>query len=308
MAPTKHLLIVCYGAQKFYKEATFLLLSLCRWQYSDSIEDTHIYLYTEHPERWQSLPPLPITIVPIAAYMDNWCGKNKYTYRLKTEALAHLAARVQGAIIQLDTDTVITQPLQPLWQAIESGHRFMHLPEGLVQSKQNPTLRSIYQQVKAAPIEGVKHLKPLDQYMLWNSGLIGLKALDLPLIHETVQLIDALYDPNKPIRVIEQYALSIILSDAGTITPAYPFAIHYWCLPEATIILDNFFAFFKDQSWLVKVFYVHHIQWFHLLQEKMRFSYNRTPKDYILNQQWQPHTIYNWEVITRVYPYINPPQ
>jgi hypothetical protein len=308
MAPTKHLLIVCYGAQKFYNEATFLLLSLCRWHSPESMQDVQIHLYTEHPERWHSLPPLPITIVPIAAHMATWSGANKYTYRIKTEALAHLAATVQGAIIQLDTDTVIAQPLDQLWHAIAGGQRFMHLPEGTVQSKQNPTLRSIYQQVKTAPNASFQHSQPLEQYMLWNSGLIGLQAQDLPLIHNTLQLIDALYDPSKPIRVIEQYALSIVLADAGTIAPAYPFAIHYWCLPEANIILDSFFAFFKDQPWQMQVFYALHIQWFHLLQEKMRFSYNRTPKDYLLNQQWQPHTIYNWVAITKAYPYINPPQ
>jgi hypothetical protein len=76
---------------------------------------------------------------------------------------------------------------------------------------------------------------------MYNSGVVGMSKKDIPLLHKMLQLIDVLY-AQCPSHLVEQFAFSFYLQQAGLVTPAISSVLHYWHMKDARQVLNAFFS------------------------------------------------------------------
>ena len=85
---------------------------------------------------------------------------------------------------------------------------------------------------------------------------------------------------------------------AGDVRSAVPYALHYWNMKEVRAVFASFFEYFRGHSWEDLTRYSSLLQLYVLVLEKVRFQYNRSFADKLLNKQWQPGQ-YDWAALAK---------
>lgn len=297
MKQPSYIVFLCFGDVGFFDECAFALLSISRLYKPEQLPCKEIWIYTDNPEWFSQFIdcPLPLCFHKITKQeIKEWQGSIEYVYRTKIEVIKNLIHERHGNILYLDTDIVLTHPIDEMLANIENGQAYMHSLEGIINSRATPILGKLDSYLRKNNSKD-NNQKSLYDAAMWNSGIIGFNNRLAHIPEAALQLTDNIYPRNHSIRVIEQFAFSIVLQEEGDIRPATPYALHYWNLKEVRIVLASFFNQFTNCcTWDELVQLSGSIQMFEFMMEKLRFEHKRTLWEVLLNRQWVPAEN-NWE-------------
>lgn len=170
--------------------------------------------------------------------------------------LLDLCQRTTGYIIYTDTDVVFKLSPTSLFEGIAQGKHFMHTCEGLMSPGANLILRKAHRYFMAkkslvSPVIPAYFSKSMS---MWNAGVLGFRSEDIQLLQKALQLTDSLYADYRK-HIVEQFAFSYVLQEAGQLYAAEHCIHHYWNFKEFRPVLKAFFeantleqAFAKQQS------------------------------------------------------------
>ncbi|KAF1048745.1 hypothetical protein [Xylophilus sp.] len=278
-----YLITMAHGADCFRQEAVYALLSA---RLRSTVPATALVV-TDQPEFFARYLGDGADLRCLAvdrARLDAWRGGPQgYLHRIKPQAIAH-AARSVGPqpgdnFLFVDSDTFFLTDPAPLFERLAAGEVLLNEPEGGLYAIRRQT-RSHARLCKAArrhafDVGGEAVRLPMD-LTLWNSGVIGLCARLLPVLDDTIALIDAMW-PVVPIPTVEQVALSAVLARRGIRPAATTHAIlHYHNFKEFRADLALFFARHDGLPPGAWVALLHEVDPAVRIQPKLAF--NRLPK------------------------------
>ena len=169
-----------------------------------------------------------MTILPIdAARLQDWQGEYKFFWRAKIKALEFVGAQHPDIpLVCLDTDTLLHDPLAELSQTLSAGTAFMHEPEGCLAALTSKTDRRMWQRVQGHYFGGVIITR---QHQMWNTGVVAIPAQrQQEAIGLALAICDGMSARQVTPRLIEQFTLSVALSETYAMQEARPYIGHYW--------------------------------------------------------------------------------
>lgn len=164
----------------------------------------------------------PVTVMDIAPHIRDWSGEGLYYHRIKPALVREALRRFSEPVLFLDSDSIVRPGFHAEAAAKIADAVVMNRFE-----KMNPI----------PPIRGFRTRLPhLGEYRydvahswMYNSGLIGMTPRHLPLLDDTLAMIDALIGRAKKFPTIEQFALSEVLRLTQTLVAEIPDSfLHYW--------------------------------------------------------------------------------
>lgn len=220
-----HLLYCAYGTPDHTNECKFALARFLRLATAATRARCRVHVYTDRPSDWEGFDFAPLAAeleVVEPAVFARWKGPHDFVYRVKIESLRHLAARSEGWLLMMDTDTHLREDLAGLLDGLEAGKVYMHLNEG--------------------PITAANGFGEWERYLagagfpgglqMWNSGVVGLPAAALEgFAEEALEVTDRVYSA-LPRHICEQFALSYCLQRLYPLEAAERWVFHYWGLKD----------------------------------------------------------------------------
>jgi hypothetical protein len=222
-----HYLYLDYGGLAQYRrELKYSLISL-RSELGEGA-DAKIAVYTDAPSvyaRW------PVEVVDIAAQVPAWSGGGLYRHRIKPAVVLDALKRFAAPVCFVDSDSIIrpgfhaevTQKMTPqeTWSTTKSAVVMNHFE-----------LRNPF-----PPLKGFRTRLPhLGSYRydianswMFNSGLIGVSPGHVPVMEDSLALIDALIGRARKFSTIEQLALSEVARlNQIPVAEVKDTFLHYW--------------------------------------------------------------------------------
>lgn len=233
-----YLIYQAYGIPDVLNEALISILSYLRQP-----AEATILVYTDQPAHFGAVlgeAPEVTYIIIEPAQWQIWRGEINFVHRVKIKVLQHAAAHYAGQLLYVDTDTIFTQSVAPVFAALARGERFMHVGEGRL-GDGNPLNRKINRALQAsgAALAGGP-IGPTTQ--MYNAGVLGFRSpADAPRLAEVLALTEELYRLY-PKHVMEQLAFSVVWARSGPVREAAPWVYHYWNLKEIRPVLARLFA------------------------------------------------------------------
>ncbi len=178
-----------------------------------------IVVASDTPEAYRAWP---VTVMDIAPRVREWSGSGLYYHRIKPALVREALERFAEPALFLDSDSIVRPGFHAEVEGKMAGSVVMNRFE-----KNNPF----------PPLKGFRTRLPhLGAYRydvahswMFNSGLIGMTPDHLPLLDDTLALIDALIGRAKKFPAIEQFALSDVLRLSQTpIAEIHDSFLHYW--------------------------------------------------------------------------------
>ena len=209
-------------------QANFSILSFLR---QDKGLLTGITVVTDAPDFYRHLANA-VTVQAIdAATLNEWQGEHKFFWRAKIKAMEHVARQQPDVpLLYLDTDTFLHGSLPQMSQELVMGSAFMHEAEAPLASLPSKTERRMWQQVKGRAFGGVTMH---EKHQMWNAGVVGIPAArNLEAIALALRICDDLSAQQVTPRLVEQFALSVALSETYAMREARPYIGHYWSTKE----------------------------------------------------------------------------
>jgi hypothetical protein len=233
-----YLIYQAYGSPDILNEALLSILSYLRQP-----AEATVLVYTDNPAHFQAVlgDAAGVAYVFIEpTQWRAWRGEIDFVHRVKIKVLQHATAHYAGQLLYVDTDTVFTQLVAPIFAALAQGERFVHVSEGRL-GDGNPLNRKINRVLQHAdrPVLAGESIGPATR--MYNAGVLGLRSLDAPLLAEVLALTEQLYRLY-PKHVMEQLAFSVVWAKSGPVREAAPWVYHYWNLKEIRPVLAQLFA------------------------------------------------------------------
>ena len=204
------------GHPKFRQELKYSLISL---RAELGSREAGIAIYTDAPGVYRNWP---VTAVDIAAEIVPWSGGGLYHHRIKPAVVLDALGRFAGPVCFLDADSIVRPGFHAEVTAKMASGVVMNAFE-----KKNPY----------PPLSGFRcRLPHLGDYhydvgasVMFNSGLIGVGPEHMPVLDDTLALIDALIGRAKKFPAIEQFALSEVLRlKRIAVAEVKDTFLHYW--------------------------------------------------------------------------------
>ena len=234
-----YLLYQAYGSPAILNEALLSILSYLRQPAGAAV-----LVYTDNPAHFRAVLGDATAVAYVfiePAQWQAWRGEIDFVHRVKIKMLQHAVAHYPGELLYVDTDTLFTHSVAPIFAALAQGEHFMHVSEGRL-GDGNPLNRKInraLQQAGGAALAG-SAIGPATR--MYNAGVLGLRSpTDAPLLAEVLALTEQLYRLY-PKHVMEQLAFSVVWARSGPVHEAAPWVYHYWNLKEIRPVLARLFA------------------------------------------------------------------
>lgn len=229
-----HLLYLTFGPNAAnHALATFSALTFLRQRAALGGAGFRIHVFTDAPAWYRHLTDHVELTELTPAQLQEWRGEVDFFWRIKIKALEHLAARFPGEpLLYLDADTFLHgDGARHLQAPLGAGTALMHEPEGPLAALPSKTERLMWQQVRGQAFGGVTIT---ERHAMWNAGAVGIPgaraATALPL---ALRLCDEMCARGVTRRLIEQFALSVALTETGPLEAARPAVGHFWSTKEA---------------------------------------------------------------------------
>ena len=222
-----HYLYLDYGGQpKYRRELKYSLISLR--QALGPQPDARIAVYTDAPSVYAHWP---VEVVDIAAQTQGWSGQGLYHHRIKPAVVLDALRRFDAPVCFLDSDSIVrpgfhaevTAKLAP--QEIWSVTKTAVVMNRFELRNPFPPLRGFRTRL---PHRGAYRYDTRNSWM-FNSGLIGVTPVHVPLMEDTLAFIDALIGRAHKFPTVEQFAISEVarLSQIPIAEVRDTF-LHYW--------------------------------------------------------------------------------
>lgn len=188
--------------------------------------DDVIYVVTDTPTMYAALPH--VVVIPITPEQINeWRGSHDFFWRVKIKVLQLIARKSPDKpMIYLDGDTYLFGHLEEIKALLAQGQGMMHLDEGCPGDMKEKS-QMMWQTVNGRTYGGVTIGR---QHHMWNAGVVAIPAeLTVKVTDLALSVCDGMLDDGAEPVVVEQYALSIALSECATqMVEAKRWIGHYW--------------------------------------------------------------------------------
>ncbi len=180
---------------------------------------SRIVVASDAPEAYRAWP---VTVMDIGSRLQEWSGGGLYHHRIKPALVRAALEAFAEPVLFLDSDSIIRPGFHGAVEDKMAASVVMNRFE-----KHNPF----------PPLKGFRTQLPhLGAYrydvahsLMFNSGLIGMKPEHLPLLDDTLAMIDALIGRAKKFPTVEQFALSEVLRLSQTpVAEIHDSFLHYW--------------------------------------------------------------------------------
>jgi hypothetical protein len=205
-------------------QANFSIISFLS-QGKDLIDG--ITVITDAPDFYQRIAER-VDIEEISSKtLKDWEGEFDFFWRVKIKALEHVAQQHQDRhLIYLDSDTFLYGSLDQLSQNLATGVAFMHEIEGALSKLTSKTERRMWQQIKGKTFGGITMH---ERNIMYNAGVVAIPAVhNLEAITLALRICDDLCAQKVTPRLIEQFALSVALTETYVMQQARAHIGHYW--------------------------------------------------------------------------------
>lgn len=222
-----HYLYLDYGGQpKYRRELRYSLISL-RAELGETAA-ARLVIYTDAPTvyaRW------PVEVVDISGQIPGWSGEGLYHHRIKPAVVLDALTRFAGPVCFVDSDSIIrpgfhaevTQKMAP--QENWSVTKAAVVMNGFELIDPFPPLKGFRTRL---PHLGRYHYDVAQSWM-FNSGLIGVSPVHVPVMEDTLAFIDAMIGRAKKFPTLEQFALSEVLRLSQIpVAEVKDTFLHYW--------------------------------------------------------------------------------
>lgn len=223
-----HYLYLDYGGlPKYRRELRYSLISL-RSVLGPDPADAKIVVYTDAPTvyaRW------PVEVVDIGSQVDAWSRGGLYHHRIKPAVVLDALIRFSAPVCFVDSDSIVRSGFHAeVCAKMASVETFSVLKSAVVMNGfelMNPF----------PPLKGFRTTLPhlgryhydVAQSWMFNSGLIGVSPVHVPVLEDTLAFIDALIGRAHKFPTVEQFALSEVLRLSQTpVAEVKDTFLHYW--------------------------------------------------------------------------------
>jgi hypothetical protein len=223
----------CYGPQSLYDQTIYSILSLLHVT-EGSAFGARIAVYCDRPDAFVALP---VEVVEVdQRQLDAWLGGSDYIHRRKTCAIIDAIKRFGGKVMFLDSDTYWIRSPASVFRRIGPDRACFHLKEGYLRSTGTPFDNALTLQLESHPYRiGSDALVEVDRTtIMWNTGVVGVDASNLSLMHDALALSDDIWneaDPDgaygKKIHHAEQFAMGYAFRNCR-MSEADDAVYHYW--------------------------------------------------------------------------------
>jgi len=161
----------------------------------------------------------------------DWRGPHDFFWRIKIKAIEKICALYPGeAVMYLDTDTFLYGDAIRLAEQLKKGHALMHENEGALSAKKSKTEKKMWQQIAG---KSFGKLSMVATDCMWNAGVVATpNTLGGAECQLALDICDEMCSSGVTKRLIEQYALSLALSNSYGIHEACSLIAHYWSTKE----------------------------------------------------------------------------
>ena len=247
-----YLVYQAYGHHDILNEALYSILSFIRLKQAGHHRDVEIIVYTDSPALFTDTlgPRTDIHLEPINdAIIRQWRGDIDFVHRVKINVLIDCFSKYNGNLLYADTDTVFSQEISELFEAMAQGKVLMHALEARIEDRNSIMVRKLAAGLKKSMFtaaDGTTFTIPLTTPM-WNAGVLGIPLQYKGLLQEVLSITDQSYRIN-PMHISEQFAFSYVLGKSATVISAEPYIYHYWNFKEFRQVLAAFFEHNKGQD------------------------------------------------------------
>lgn len=208
-----------YGnLERLHFELLYSLSTLLYWKFHTPVE---VVIYTDKPDRYHDLP---VRIVDITTRIPEFSRGGLYHHRIKPCVLLEEMKSNSNYCVMTDTDTFFQDGfLEKLWGVLNKGSVALDRFHG-----RNPFPK----------ISNFSTMLPNAGFYRYDTKLSveynsGLTAVDperhLPVIQDSLALIDAVLDQGSQLLTLEQIALSESLRIHGiSVSSMHPLFGHYY--------------------------------------------------------------------------------
>lgn len=187
-----------YGnLDRLYLELRYSLATLLHWKFHVPVD---VVVYTDKPGRYRELP---VRIVDITSRIEEFSRGGLYHHRIKPCVLLEEMRTNPNFCVMSDTDTFFQEGFfEKLWSFVSAGSIAVDRLHG-----RNP-FPALAGFTAVLPNIGPYRYDP-KKSVEYNSGLTAVDpAKHLPVIEDSLALIDAVLDQGKKLLTLEQIALS----------------------------------------------------------------------------------------------------
>ena len=274
---------LAHGNIGYINECRFSLLKFLQVYNLRPPANLGVIIYTDQPKAFEDFIPFfkDFQLETLNAdILNQWIAGTGYVHRAKTKMIQEALSKHPGNLIFFDTDTYITEPIEDLWSDIATGTVYMHMKEGVIDRQANNAFYKWDRFLEKATIHyGSNIFIYKKNFEIWNSGVLGLSAIHIPVLDDVLLLTDSI-QRQFPKHIIEQVAVSYCFAQSYSIKAAKQKVAHYWNLKEFRQLLSTFFSKNIEESIPNLVKKGQHIDAMTIQQHKD--SFNRLP----VMQRW----------------------
>jgi hypothetical protein len=216
-----HVFTQAYGSEDIRDQALYLAWSVLAWRRTPALR---VHVYTDAPVVYAPLAGAIEVHAMTPQEILRWRGPHDFTHRLKAALFQDMARRFRGDLmLYLDADTFFVRPPEEVLDRLGPGRAVMHLREEHLQQGE-PQLRNFARRLRHLSFRG----KPIDlDRWMWNAGAIGIHPACFDVVEAWIAFIDEVW-PRYRRGLVEQYGISKLLQQAGSISPCDDLVVHYW--------------------------------------------------------------------------------
>lgn len=215
-------LVYCVYGDKCAREALFSIMSAIRLEGLPA-KDWRLLIYTDDPRPFARFDAAIERLDE--QRLKDWAGSANFGHRRKICVLRHAISNY-GRSVLVDSDTYFLRPPRRLFEKVSPGNAIMHMREALL--RRFAYLTPLLESLCAEPFEVQGWVyKFTRDWLMWNSGIVGLDPADESLVERVIMLTDAIHE-RSPSLLSEQIAFTVAFKESTNLREADEIVYHYW--------------------------------------------------------------------------------
>ncbi len=186
-----------------------------------------INIITDSPDFYNHLKDRVNVVTIDEKTLKEWKGKHDFFWRIKIKGIEMMCnLYADSSVAYLDTDTFLYGQLENINKVLLNKIALMHEKELPLSEGKSKTEKKMWSAVRNVVFAGVKILPT---HYMWNAGVVAIpnnksgKECSLALA-----ICDEMCEQQITRRLIEQFALSVSLSEVYGLEEAKSCIAHYW--------------------------------------------------------------------------------
>lgn len=186
-----------------------------------------INIITDSPDFYNHLKDHVKIIAIDAKTLQEWKGKHDFFWRVKIKGIEMMCnLYADSAIMYLDTDTFLYGQLENINAFLSNNNAVMHEREMALCEGRSKTEKNMWAQVRNMVFAGIKILP---SHYMWNAGVVATPNIKSgEECRLALAICDEMCEKQITRRLIEQFALSVSLSEMYGLKAAKNCIAHYW--------------------------------------------------------------------------------